>query len=43
MPGMTMVFRVKDPSLLNEVREGDEIAFDVEMQGTAFFVTDIHK
>jgi Cu(I)/Ag(I) efflux system periplasmic protein CusF len=27
MPGMTMVFRVKDPSMLDRVKEGDKIKF----------------
>jgi Cu(I)/Ag(I) efflux system periplasmic protein CusF len=27
MPGMTMVFRVKDPAMLNQVKEGDKIKF----------------
>jgi Cu(I)/Ag(I) efflux system periplasmic protein CusF len=27
MPGMTMVFRVKDPAMLDRVKEGDKIKF----------------
>ena len=27
MPGMTMVFRVKDPAMLSQVKEGDKIKF----------------
>ena len=27
MPGMTMVFRVKDPGMLDRVKEGDKIKF----------------
>jgi Cu/Ag efflux protein CusF len=27
MPGMTMVFRVKDPAMLDQVKEGDKIKF----------------
>ena len=30
MPPMTMVFRVKDPALLDQLREGDAIRFYVE-------------
>lgn len=30
MPPMTMVFRVKDPALLDQLREGDAIRFHVE-------------
>lgn len=39
MPGMTMVFRVKDPALLNEIKKGEEVGFTVEMQGNAFVIT----
>ena len=27
MPGMTMVFRVRDPAMLSQVKEGDKIKF----------------
>ena len=27
MPAMTMVFRVKDPAMLDEVKEGDKVKF----------------
>lgn len=30
MPGMTMVFRVKDPAVLDQVKPGDKIKFDAE-------------
>ena len=30
MPAMTMVFRVKDPAMLDQVREGDKIKFVAE-------------
>lgn len=41
MPGMTMVFQVKDAALLNKAKAGDKIRFKVEKSGTAFVVTDI--
>lgn len=31
MPAMTMVFRVKDPAMLNQVKTGDRIGFVAEM------------
>jgi len=35
MPGMTMVFRVKDPALLERVKAGDKVAFAAEnLDGT---------
>ena len=41
MPGMTMVFQVKDPSLLDKVKAGDKVKFMVEKSGGAIVVTDI--
>jgi len=41
MPGMTMVFQVRDPGLLNKVTAGDKVKFRAEKSGTAFIVTDI--
>ncbi len=41
MPGMTMVFQVKDPAMLDKVKAGDKIRFSVEQAGTAMVVTDI--
>ncbi len=41
MPGMTMVFQVKDESLLGKAKVGDKIRFSVEKIGGAFVVTEI--
>ena len=41
MPGMTMVFQVKDPAMLNKVKVGDKIRFTAEKSGGAIMVTDI--
>ena len=41
MPGMTMVFQVKDPALLDTVKAGDKIRFKAEKTGGAIVVTDI--
>ena len=41
MPGMTMVFGVKDPALLSKVRAGDKVKFSAEKAGGAIVVTDI--
>ena len=43
MPGMTMVFRVKDPVLLDKVKKGDSVGFTVEVDGGTFYVTDFQK
>lgn len=41
MPGMTMVFQVKDPALLEKAKAGDKIRFKAEKAGGAIVVTDI--
>ena len=41
MPGMTMVFRAADPSMLDQVREGDKVNFHVEKMNGALTVTRI--
>lgn len=39
MPPMTMVFRVKEPAMLDQVKAGDKIRFTAERIGGAFTVT----
>lgn len=41
MPGMTMVFQVKDAALLDGVKAGDRVKFVAEKAGGAIVVTDI--
>jgi Cu/Ag efflux protein CusF len=41
MPPMTMVFQVKDPAMLEQVRTGDKVKFQAEKLGGAFTVTKI--
>jgi Cu(I)/Ag(I) efflux system protein CusF len=41
MPPMTMVFQVKDPAMLEQVKAGDKIKFEAEKIGGAFTVTKI--
>jgi Cu/Ag efflux protein CusF len=41
MPGMTMVFRVADRSLLADLKEGDKVRFAAERSGGALTVTRI--
>jgi Cu(I)/Ag(I) efflux system protein CusF len=39
MPGMTMVFRVSDPTLLDKLKVGEAIVFTAAKQNGAYFVT----
>lgn len=41
MPAMTMVFSVKDPSMLGIVRPGDKVKFRVERAGGAMVITEL--
>ena len=41
MPGMTMVFQVKDPAMLTTVKTGDKVRFKAEKSGGAMVVTEI--
>lgn len=41
MPGMTMVFKVKDPAMLDHVKEGDKVHFTADKVGGALTVTAI--
>lgn len=41
MPGMTMVFGVKDPAMLAKLKAGDKIKFKAEKAGGALMVTDL--
>jgi Cu(I)/Ag(I) efflux system protein CusF len=41
MPGMTMVFQVKDPAMLDQVKTGDKVRFKAEKANGAIVVTEI--
>ena len=42
MPAMTMVFRVGDPAMLDQVAPGDKITFLAEKVGGFLTVTELH-
>ena len=41
MPAMTMVFQVKDPGMIEQVKQGDKVRFHVEQVNGAMVVTQI--
>lgn len=41
MPPMTMVYRVKDPAMLDQVKPGDKVRFSADKVGGAYTVTNI--
>lgn len=38
MPGMTMVFQVREPALLDQVKVGDKVKFRAEKSGASYVV-----
>jgi Cu(I)/Ag(I) efflux system protein CusF len=43
MPPMTMAYRVKDKAMLDELKPGDKIKFDVDGVGSEFTVLRLEK
>lgn len=43
MPGMTMVFAVKDPAMLDTVKTGDKVVFTADKVGSTFTVMTLEK
>jgi Cu(I)/Ag(I) efflux system periplasmic protein CusF len=43
MPGMTMVFQVRDPALFDKLTAGEKIKFTAEQMQGAFVVTSVEK
>lgn len=41
--GMTMVYRVKDPALLGQVKVGDKVKFEAENADGGYTVTKLQK
>ena len=41
MPSMTMVFRVKDPAMLDKVKAGDKVKFKAQNTGGTMVITEI--
>lgn len=43
MPGMTMVFRAQDKSMLDSLKEGDKVKFAADMVNNQLMVTQIEQ
>jgi Cu/Ag efflux protein CusF len=41
--GMTMVYRVKDPAMLKQVKVGDKVTFEAEEAASGYTVTKLQK
>ncbi|SFJ37636.1 copper-binding protein [Bradyrhizobium sp. Gha] len=40
---MTMVYRVKDPAMLKQVKVGDKVSFEAEEEASGYTVTKLQK
>jgi len=40
---MTMVYRVKDPAMLKQVKVGDKVTFEVDVSASGMVVTKLQK
>jgi Cu/Ag efflux protein CusF len=43
MPGMTMTFKVTEPKLLDQVRQGDQVNFELKQSGLGWIVTNLDR
>ena len=43
MPAMSMPYKVKDPALLDAVKQGDRVEFSIEDGSAGIFLTDVKK
>jgi Cu/Ag efflux protein CusF len=41
--GMTMVYAVKDPSMLKSVKAGEKVKFDAEQENGQYVITKIQR
>lgn len=43
MPAMTMAFKVKNPALLDRVKPGDRVTFELERSGLGWIITNLER
>lgn len=43
MPGMIMTFKVKNPSLLDRAKQGDQVNFEIEKSGLGWIITNLNR
>lgn len=43
MPAMTMTFKVKNPALLDGLKRGDRVNFEIERSGLGWIVTNLER
>lgn len=40
---MVMTFRVKNPALLDHVKQGDQVNFEIEQSGPGWIITNLYR
>lgn len=43
MPSMVMTFKVKNPALLDQAKQGDQVNFEIEKSGLGWIVTNLNR
>ena len=43
MPAMTMTFKVKNPALLEQLKQGDQVNFEIERSGPGWIITNLNR
>jgi len=43
MPGMVMTFKVKNAELLDQVKQGDQVNFEIEQSGLGWVITKLNR
>ena len=43
MPAMTMTFKVKNPALLDQAKQGDPVNFEIEQSGLGWIITNLNR
>lgn len=43
MPAMTMTFKVNNPTLLDQVKRGDQVNFEIEQSGPGWIITNLNR
>lgn len=43
MPAMVMTFKVKNPALLDQVKQGDPVNFEIEQSGLGWIITNLNR
>lgn len=43
MPSMSMTFKVKNAKLLDQIKQGDQVSFEIEQSGLGWIITNLNR